>query len=73
MHLYRHTPSGQSRVYRVTQLLRTDGCVHCRESVGTGPVVIKVVTSAAFVGYHGPVNVRLSFPTLTTISLKWAC
>ena len=36
-----HTPSGQSRVYRVTQL-RTDG-VHCRESVGTGPVVLKVV------------------------------
>ena len=30
---YRHTPSGQSQVYRVTQL-RTDG-VHCRESAGT--------------------------------------
>ena len=33
VHLFiynRHTPSGQSRVYRVTQL-RTDG-VHCRES-----------------------------------------
>ena len=43
-----HTPSGQSRVYRVTQL-RTD-CVHCRETVGTGPVVLKVVrvTGAAF-------------------------
>ena len=43
-----HTPSGQSRVYRITQL-RTDG-VHCRESVGTGPVVLKVVrvTGAAF-------------------------
>ena len=43
-----HHPSGQSRVYRVTQL-RTD-CVHCRESVGTGPVVLKVVrvTGAAF-------------------------
>ena len=43
-----HTPSGQSRVYRGTQL-RTDG-VHCRESVGTGPVVLKVarVTGAAF-------------------------
>ena len=35
------TPSGKSRVYRVTQL-RTDG-VHCQESVGTGPVVLKVV------------------------------
>ena len=37
----RHTPSGQSRVYRVTQL-RTDG-VHCRASASTGPVVLKVV------------------------------
>ena len=36
--------------YRVTQL-RTDG-VHCRESAGTGPVVLKVVpvTGAAFLG-----------------------
>ena len=37
VHLFihnRHTPSGQSRVYRVTQL-RTDG-VHCRESAGDG-------------------------------------
>ena len=43
-----HTPSGQSRVYRVTQLC-TDG-VHCPEFVGTGPVVLKVVrvTGAAF-------------------------
>ena len=39
--LNRHTPSGQSRVYRVTQL-RTDG-VHYRESAGTGPVNLKVV------------------------------
>ena len=37
----RHTPSGQSRVYRVTQS-RTDG-VHCRESADTGPVNLKVV------------------------------
>ena len=44
VHLFifnRHTPSGQSRVNRVTQL-RTDG-VHCREFAGTGPVVLKVV------------------------------
>ena len=40
-YLYRRTPSGQSRVYRVTQL-RTDG-VQCRESAGTGPVVLKAV------------------------------
>ena len=51
VHLFienRHTPSGQSRVYRVTQL-RTDG-VHCRESAGIGPVNLKVVpaTGAAF-------------------------
>ena len=48
---YIHTPSShQSRVYRVTQL-RTDG-VHCRESIGKGPAVLKVVpvTGAAFSG-----------------------
>ena len=33
IYLNRPTPSGQSRVYRVTQL-RTDG-VHCREFAGT--------------------------------------
>ena len=54
-------PSGRSRVYRVTQL-RTDG-IHCRESAGTGLVVLKVVpvTGVAFVGRHGAINVRLSF------------
>ena len=31
IYIYHHTPSGQSRLYRVTQL-RTDG-VDCRESV----------------------------------------
>ena len=41
--LNRYTPSGQSRVYRVTQL-RIDG-VHCRESAGTGPVNLKVVSN----------------------------
>ena len=42
-----HTPAGQSRVDRVTPL-RSYG-VHCRESAGTGPVVLKVipVTGAA--------------------------
>ena len=43
-----HTPSGQSRVYRVTQL-RTDG-VHCRESTGTGPVNLKVVPYGCCLG-----------------------
>ena len=43
-----HTPSGQSRVYRVMQL-RTDG-VHCRESIGTGPINLKVVLNGGFLG-----------------------
>ena len=73
--LYRHNtpPLGQSRVCRVTQL-RTDD-LHCRESAGTGPVVLKVVpvTGAAFALHHrGSINVRLSFPT-STIGMKWAC
>ena len=42
IYLYRHTPSGRSRVYRFTQLRTND--VRCRESAGTGPVVSKVVT-----------------------------
>ena len=46
--LNRHTSSGQSRVYRVTQL-RTDG-VHCRESAGTGPVSLKVVPNECCLG-----------------------
>ena len=46
--LNHHTPSGQSRVYRVTQL-RTDG-VHCRESAGTGPVNLKVVPNGCCLG-----------------------
>ena len=62
MHLNRHTPSGQSRVYRVTQL-RTDG-VHCLESDGTGPVNPKVVPNGCYFleGHRGPLNMRLSFP-----------
>ena len=58
--LNRHTPSGHSRIYRVTQL-RT-------------PVVLKVVpvTGAALAGQHGPINVRLSFPTFT-FGMEWTC
>ena len=49
VHLWnRHTPPGQSRVYRVTQL-RTDG-VHCRESASTGPVNLKVVPNECCLG-----------------------
>ena len=46
--LNRRTPSGQFRVYRVTQL-RTDG-VHCRESAGAGPVNLKVVPNECCLG-----------------------
>ena len=42
IYLNRQTPLGQSRVYRVTQLRAND--VYWRESAGTGPVVLKVVT-----------------------------
>ena len=65
IYLYRQPPSGQSRVYQATQL-RTDG-VHCLESTGTRPLVLKAVpmTGAALAGHHGPINVRLSFPTPT--------
>ena len=35
--------SGQCRLYWVTPLLLPTDGVHCRESAGTGPVVLKVV------------------------------
>ena len=66
-----HTPSGQSRVYRVTQL-RTDG-VHCRGSAGTGPVNLKVFPNGCCFGrspwtnWYAPL-----FPTPTT-GIKWEC
>ena len=66
VHLFiqnRHTTLGQSLVCRVTQL-RTDG-VHCQESVGTGPVNLKVVPNECCLGrspwtpwtnYHAPAS-----------------
>ena len=45
---HHNTPSGQSRVYRVTQL-RIDG-VHCREYTSTGSVNLKVVPSECCLG-----------------------
>ena len=62
IYLNRHTPSGQSRDYRVTQL-RTDG-VHCRESAGTGSVKLKVVPNGCCLdrSRHGLINMGLSFP-----------
>ena len=63
IYLYHQKPSGQSRVYRVTQL-RTDG-VQCQESAGSVPVDVKVVpvAGATFAGHHGLFFMRLSFPT----------
>ena len=64
VHFYRQPPSGQSRVYRVTQL-RTAG-VHCREPAGTGQVVIVIalkvapVTDAAFSDF--PMDIFLRVP-----------
>ena len=48
IYLNYHTPSVQSRVYRVMHL-RTDG-VHCRESTGTGPANLKVVPNGCCLG-----------------------
>ena len=68
--LNRHTPSGQSRVYRVTQL-RTDG-VHCRESAGTGPVNLKVVPNECCLGRSPWTNQYAPlFPT-PTVGMKRA-
>ena len=70
IYLYRWPPSGQSRVYQVTQL-RTDG-IHCRESAGTGPVNLKVVPNGCCLGrspwinYHAP-----PFPTPTRVYYYW--
>ena len=73
IYLKHHTPSGQPRVYRVTQL-HTDG-VRRGESAGTGPVNLKVVrvTGAALADHHGPNNMCVcvfsSHPFWTSSSL----
>ena len=48
IYLNLQTPSGQSRVYRVTQL-RIDG-VRCREYAGTGPINLKAVPNGCCLG-----------------------
>ena len=66
--LHRHTPSGQSRVYWVTQL-RTDS-VHCREPAGTrtssnsqGSSSIECCLFRYCIAHHGSIKVRpLFFP-----------
>ena len=71
IYLNRHTPSGQSQIYRVTQL-RTDG-VYCRESAGTGPVNLKVVPNECCLS-RSPWTSQYTplFPT-PTIGMKWVC
>ena len=64
--LSRHTPSSQSRVYRVTQL-RAHG-VHRRESASSGPVNLKVVPNDFCLGSH-PHPLSCSQTVLSTI--KW--
>ena len=69
--LYRHTPSSQSRVRRVTHL-GTDG-VHCQESADpkqASIVLIKVpqLTGAAFADKPRPSDMSLFYPTLLLVS-----
>ena len=69
IYLNRHTPYGQSRVYRVTQL-RTDG-VHCRESAGTGPVNLKVVPNECCLGTSPWTNQYAPLFSTPIIGVKW--
>ena len=73
IYTYRQPPSGQSLVYRATQL-RTDG-VHCRESNGTGPVALKVVpvAGAAFSGFTVVQLMCASLFPHPQIGMKWTC
>ena len=66
IYLNRHTPSGQSRAYRITHL-RTDG-VHCRESAGTGPVNLKVVPNECCLG-RSPCVLCVFFPFILDVRL----
>ena len=65
----RHTPSGQSRVYGVTQL-RTDG-VHCREFAGTGLVNLKVVPNGCC-RCAGLIHGRSSLNRILRLLSAWA-
>ena len=73
--MYRQSPSGPARIYRVTQLLAD--VVHCRESTGAGPAVLKAVpvtvvqvTGAVFSGITvDQLFMCLYFPTAATIGM----
>ena len=69
--LYCQPASGQSRVYRVMQL-STDG-VHCRDSTGTGPVVLKVIpaTGTAFASPWDQIMCGSLFPHSLMVSYLW--
>ena len=67
----RHTPSGQSRVYRVT-LLRTDG-VHCRESAGTRPVNLMVLPNGCLKKNQSTPLDLLSIPRLWGYKCQNVC
>ena len=62
-----HTPSGQSRVYWVTQL-RTDG-VQYREFAGIGPVNLKVVPNGCCLGRSPWTNYYAPFFPIPTIGM----
>ena len=64
----RQPPSGHSRVYRVTQIIRTDG-VHRRASTGTSSLILKaarVTDSLPIQETSWTTFERRSFPTPTT-------
>ena len=69
IYLSRHTPSDQSRVYRVTQL-RTDG-VHCRESAGTGLIKLKVVPNECCLDRSPWTNYCAPLFLTHLIGMKW--
>ena len=71
IYLNRHTPSGQSRVYRVTQL-RTDG-VHCREFAGVGPVNFEVVPNECCLGRSPWTNQYAPLLPTPTIGMNLSC
>ena len=66
IYLNRHTPSGQSRVYRVTRL-RTDGCSlpRVRRHMASNPQGSQRKGCCLFRFHYGPIFMRLYFPTPT--------
>ena len=64
IYLNRHRPSGQSRIYQVTQFAyrcRSLPRVRRHRASKTQGSFIRVVLPC-LAGHHGPINMRLSFP-----------